>query len=76
MNKLKAYFISLGGDINLLQSRGLVEKLPVKKDELPSKFKVKSKKIVKHSKPLREIPLKVKYSSNNDVSHLSSKRRK
>lgn len=47
MNKLKSYFISLGGDINHLQSEGLVESLPIKKDDQPFKLKQKSKKSVK-----------------------------
>ena len=60
MNKLKAFFISLGGDLNDLQSKGLVEKLPVKKDELPCKTKQKSKKIVKLPKQVYYEPEKKK----------------
>ena len=44
MNKLKAFFISLGGNINKLQSQGFIEKLTIKPDELPSKLKTKAKK--------------------------------
>jgi hypothetical protein len=42
MNKLKAFFISLGGNISNLQASGLIEKLPVRKDQFISKLKTKS----------------------------------
>ena len=42
MNKLKAFFISLGGDINSLQANGLIEKLPVRKEQFISKIKAKN----------------------------------
>lgn len=47
MNKLKAFFISLGGDITKLQNSGLIEKLLIKPDDVPSKTKTKLKKSLK-----------------------------
>jgi hypothetical protein len=55
MNKLKAFFITLGGDISTLQTRSLIDRLLVRKDEVPkmkgrSKM-IKTKKIWKEGKP-------------------------
>ena len=53
MNKLKAFFISLGGNINKLKSQGFIEKLTIKPDELPSKLKTKVKKNYKAPKEVK-----------------------
>ena len=51
MNKLKALFITLGGNISNLQAHSLIDKLPVKKDELP---KVKARSRVPKTKKIEK----------------------
>jgi hypothetical protein len=47
MNKLKAFFLSLGGDLNKLQDESLIDKLSDARDELALKASYKPKKSLK-----------------------------
>jgi hypothetical protein len=59
MNKLKAFFLSLGGDLNALQQNSLLDQLPSRREEpMRPKYKprkparpFKSKRIAKDLKP-------------------------
>jgi hypothetical protein len=55
MNKLKAFFISLGGDLLKLQEESQMEKLPIKKDEIVYKPKAKAKKLGRFKASAGEI---------------------
>ena len=67
MNKLKAFFISLGGDMTKLQNEGLIEQLLNKPDGLPSKSKLKPKKSVRAVKESKTKFIK-KDQPHNTVS--------
>ncbi len=62
MNKLKALFISLGGDISSMQSDSLIDQLPVKKTEIITKVKGKAKIFIQKPKITKTKTIKKAYS--------------
>ena len=59
INKLKTFFIGLGGDLNILQQNSPIEKLPIKKDGIITKTKTKFKKMIP-CKPIKVTNKKTK----------------
>jgi hypothetical protein len=79
MSKLKAFFISLGGNIAQLQSEGLIERLPIKNYEVPSKLKLKLKRPLKVGRPPKSKKIwkePVYQQTYNIRGALSNRRRK
>lgn len=70
INKLKTFFIGLGGDLNILQQHSPIEKLPIKKDGVIMKPKSKCKKMIPY-KSIKASNKKTK-KINKDIWRKSS----